>query len=140
MNESIKEASKLMNLRYDVLLGDLTEIAYNFNKILEAVKIITVRGALEILFGLVTVYLRGRGYRMGNTRGFEAHGLKAAWVSTAVIARIAERGRHWYPRAFEVGLEDINKLVNALSPSPDIISPDIMEVAEDILRRKGGGK
>ncbi len=135
MNELIKEAAKLMELKYDVMLGDITKIAYTLDNILEAVKIITVLGALEILFGLVGVYLRGHGYRMGNKRGFEAHSLKAARVATAVIARIAERGRHWYPRAFQVGLEDFNKLVDSLSPSPDILA-----VAEDILRRKVGGK
>ena len=136
MNESIETARELMELNDRIFNADLADIAFQFDRILGHAEPNRIAVAIDILLSLVTVYLRGRGYRIGNSKAWKAHGLKFAWVATAVIAKIEERGRFWYPNASKAGLESLESAVKGFYTSCG--GSDIVKEAEDILRRKGG--
>lgn len=136
----IDESCKFLKLKRPILESDLVDISYRFDRIAEHYTVDNAKDYLEILIHLVLSYLRGRGYRLGNKRGFEAHQLKLGWLASAVIWKIAEKGRAFYPTLDKLGFtntESVIKLLYEVDNLSELVDFDVLSQAADIVRKRG---
>lgn len=118
--------------------GDIKQIAYAWDDILDYDLSLAKKKACASLIPLVRIYLRGKGYRMGNSRSFTSHSLKFSLTYASVIKFVIEAGRECFPILHSMGFSSWEEAQGTLRYYLGRERFDIIEEAETILKESEG--
>lgn len=74
MIPDINELAATLGIKPKVLWADIKELAWLWEEAMEDVQTLNPLTAMDALHPIVTAYLRGKGFRMGNYQGISRHG------------------------------------------------------------------
>ena len=136
MNE-IESLSTILQLPLRQLEADVHDIAWSWESVMES-NTGSIKQAIITLFHLASVYLRGRGYRMGNYQGLRKNGFKAAMLCTEVARYVVGEGNIIFPSLHLLGFSSLDSTLEIIARGLATTQIDIIAEANRILRQKRG--
>jgi len=122
-----------LNLRKNILLGDIRDIAYHWDNIMEEAEKPRCKAIFNTLHGLTRSYLRGRNIRMGSWLNSRRYSDLDSMLTLLVFEFVIARGDTWYQKLHKLG---INSMKNTVELMMHYFDPDIIEQAEQIIRQE----
>lgn len=128
----LKEAARALHIPEKQLETDILQLAFHAEVILEESDSPSRKLANATVMGMLTMYLRGHGLRMGSRKSFLQNIPIAATLATSVWEKIIGDNAR-YPCFHKLGYTSIEKLIWRLRKS----HATVIDEAEEILEKKG---